>query len=293
MAIAIAAPSDALGQTPKSPAGDEAAVRKAGNDYKAALTKGDAKQIAEFWTADGTLTDASGKAVKAKDVIQPAGDAKKQTAPPAEESKSTIRFVTPEVAVEEGTVKPASSGAAAPVVSYSAMWVLQSGKWKIDSLREMRTAAGSAAAAAPANQLAELEIFNGQWSGEVNKLNLQISAKWNATKTFLRRDFTIASGGKTAFSGVQEIGWDPDARQIKSWMFYDDGSYGEGIWSLEGNAWMVLSWRELPDGTASTATQVYQFPDKNTLQWNIVHGAIDGHAAPETQVILKRTPAAK
>ena len=136
-------------------------------------------------------------------------------------------------------------------------------------------------------------MFLGQWSGEANKLKIDVSAKWNSTKTFLRRDFKISSAGKPVFNGTQEIGWDPATGHIRSWMFNDDGSYGDGLWSLEGTAWMVLSSRVLSDGQISKATHVYKFPDKNTMVWKSIRGSIDGQPADDFEIVLNRIPAAK
>ena len=194
-----------------------------------------------------------------------------------------IRFLTPDVAVEEGDCETASAAGAAGVKGhYSALWVHRSGRWKLDSLHESRLDASPGG-----GQLAELGIFVGQWSGEINKIKIDVSAKWNSTKTFLRREFKITSAGKPLFSGSQEIGWDPVTQHIRSWMFNDDGSYGDGIWSLEGAAWMVLNSRVMPDGQTSKATHIYTFPDKNTMIWKSIRGAVGDEPAEDFKVVLK------
>ena len=163
------------------------------------------------------------------------------------------------------------------------MWVKQNGHWKLDNLREMRTEAPAMAG----GQLSSLDVFTGEWSGEVNKMTVRVSAKWDATKKFLRRECSI-SGGKASLASTQEIGWDPMSQHIKAWKFNDDGSYGEGLMSLEGNAWMELSSRVFPDGKTSTATQIYKFPDKNTMVWKVIRGSVEGQPTEDLEVVLKR-----
>src|SRR5262249_42359175 len=158
----------------------------------------------------------------------------------------------------------------------------QENRWKLDSLHETRGQAQS-----PENPLASLGVFVGDWSGESDKATIRVTAKWDATKKFLHREITIKVG-KATLVGTQEIGWDPVTRRIKSWSFLDDGSYGDGIWSLEGNAWMVLSSRVLPDGKTATATHIYKFPDKNTLVWKSIHGSVDGQPSDDFEVKLRR-----
>ena len=72
-------------------------------------------------------------------------------------------------------------------------------------------------------------------------------------------------------------------------MFCDDGSLSEGLWSLEGNVWMVLSTRVLTDGRVSESTQIYKFPDKNTIVWKSIDGSIDGQPTDDFEVTLKRS----
>jgi hypothetical protein len=165
--------------------------------------------------------------------------------------------------------------------------VKDSGRWKLDSLHESQ----AAPATNHAEELASLDIFAGQWSGEAEKSAIRITAKWDANKKFLRRDLSITSG-KASLAGVQIIGWDPALQCIKSWTFLDDGSYSDGIWSREGNVWMVLTTRVLPDGTTSAATQVYKFPDKNTMVWKSIRGSVDGRATDDFEITLKRAAAA-
>jgi len=262
---------------------DEAAVRQAGKDYLAAVERGDAKPLADFWRPEGTYTDEFGHTNRVRDLLS--GESGGKIArPKTDVSNVKIRFLTPDVAVEEGDCEtPSTDGAATIKGRYSALWVRQSERWKLESLRDSRLQS-----VADSGQLAELDVFAGQWSGEVNKLKIEVSANWNAKKTFLRRDFKITSAGNEIFSGTQEIGWDPVSQHIRSWMFNDDGSYGDGFWSLEGNSWMVLTSRVLSDGQTSKATHIYKFSNKDTMIWKSIRGTVDGQPADDFEVVLNR-----
>jgi len=263
----------------------EAAIRQAGKDYLAALARGDAKALAELWTKAGTFTDETGRAVKVHDMI--ASGAFEKDARQVSVTDSTLRFVTDDVAIEEGDCETATGEG--PVKGhFEAIWVKDNGHWKLDSLHESR----AAPAANHTEELASLDVFAGQWSGEAEKSTIRITAKWDANKKFLRRELSISSG-KASLAGTQVVGWDPASQAIKSWTFLDDGSYSEGIWSREGNVWMVLSTRALPDGQTSSATQVYKFPDKNTMVWKSIRGSVDGQATDDFEVTLKRAAASK
>jgi hypothetical protein len=99
------------------------------------------------------------------------------------------------------------------------------------------------------------------------------------------------TAGKSSIVGTQQVGWDPLSQQIRSWMFSDDGSLSEGVWSREGYFWMVLASRVLPDGQISKSTQIYKFPEKNTLVWKSVACSIDGESTDDFEIALKRTAA--
>jgi hypothetical protein len=99
----------------------------------------------------------------------------------------------------------------------------------------------------------------------------------------------LITSGKSSIIGTQQIGWDPLAQQIRSWMFSDDGSFSEGLWSREGYLWIVLASKVLPEGQVSQATQVYKFPDKNTIVWKSIRCSIDGQPTDDFEVVLKRS----
>jgi uncharacterized protein (TIGR02246 family) len=279
----------ALAQTAGGGAADEAAVRQAGKDYLEARQRGDIKALADFWTADGTITDAAGKTNKIRESLAGGTGDNSADAPPApiKVSNVAVRFVTPDVAVEDGECETATAGSSPTKDRYSAIWVRQNGHWKLNELHEL-----GAAPPPVLKPLGSLDIFAGQWSGEINKSTVRVSAKWDTTKKFMRRDFSIESGN-AALTGTQEIGWDAETNHIKSWSFFDDGSHGEALWSLEGNVWMAASTRVLPDGRMSTSTQVFKFPDKNTMIWKTIRATVDGEPADDFEVVLKRSPAIK
>ena len=46
-------------------------------------------------------------------------------------------------------------------------------------------------------------------------------------------------GGRPAMTGSQRIGWDPLAKKIHSWVFDSEGGLAEGVWTRDGNRWIV------------------------------------------------------
>ena len=268
-----------------SRAGDEAGVRQAGQDYLAAVQRSDAKAMADFWTAEGSYTAANGKTTKVHDLLSKPSTANRTVRLPANLTHVSVRFIADDVALEDADCELAAANGAPPVNGhYSALWVRRDGHWKLDSLKESRAESPTSGA----DELASLAVLAGEWTGQLNDATIHISAKWDATKKFLRRDFSAASI-TPSIAGTQEIGWDPIAGRVKSWMFLDDGSFGEGLWSLQGTVWMEVSSRVLPDGRIIKAVQVYKFSDKNTLNWKLIRGSVDGQPAKTMEVTFKRS----
>jgi uncharacterized protein (TIGR02246 family) len=290
-------------QQPATRAADEAEVRKAGQDYLAAMERGDGKAIAEFWTSEGTYTDEHGQTSKARELIQKSFVGDKLARPQMKVSANTVRFIADGVALEEGvceTTPPSkTSGASVAAASeaplcgrFTALWVKQNGKWKLESLRESRDESIAAPPSKTSDSLSSLEPLVGQWSGSSGKLSMQMSARWNSTKTFLHREVSVSSDGKPVLSGTQEIGRDPLTDAIKSWVFNSDGSHGEGVWSLEGNSWMVLAAGVSPNGQECSSRQTFKFLDKDTLVWKMKDASLSGQPLPNLEFTLKRKAAA-
>jgi hypothetical protein len=120
---------------------------------------------------------------------------------------------------------------------------------------------------------------------------MQMTARWNSTKTFLHRDMSISADGKPVLSGTQEIGRDPLTDAIKSWAFNSDGSHNEGVWNLEGNSWMVLTAGVSPEGQEFSNRQTFKFLDKDTLVWKMKDANLAGQSFPNLEFTLKRKAA--
>jgi hypothetical protein len=87
------------------------------------------------------------------------------------------------------------------------------------------------------------------------------------------------------FEGTQIIGWDPRAKQIRSWTFNSDGSFGEGLWSRNQDEWLVRTSQTLPDGRAATATQVIQRLDNDAVTVQTIGKEVDGVLEPASDPV--------
>src|SRR6476620_2661385 len=97
-----------VGQQPGNQAADEAAIRKAAASYAEAFNKHDAKAVAEHWEPEAVYTNRNtGEEVVGRTAIseQFAALFKAQENLKVEVTVTSVQFVSPNVAIEQGTAK--------------------------------------------------------------------------------------------------------------------------------------------------------------------------------------------
>jgi uncharacterized protein (TIGR02246 family) len=266
---------------------DKAAIRKNAQAFVEAFHQGDAKAVAAFWAPDGEYTGLMGRQVKGREAIE------KEFAALFAENKGlkvridskSLRFVTPDVAIEEGTtaVFPAE-GAPPSRAHYNIVHVKKDGQWMLGSVRET--------AFTPPNNyenLRGLEWAIGDWEGEgEHGVTEQLSFSWTDTQNFILATFSTKNKDMSLGSATVWIGWDPTEKRIRSWMFDEAGGFGEGSWTQDGKKWVVKSASVLQDGKKMSATHVLT-SDADTLTLQSKDRTIDGNSMPDTpEVKLKR-----
>ena len=211
VATVIMAP--AAQAAPESRAADEAAIRAATKAYVEALDKGDAARLAALWTPDGDIVDASGQTLLGREAValdQPATPPEPAARPEFRIGETRLRFLTPDVALEDGTVEVVPPAGQPLTGRFSATWVRHEGSWKLGALREARGEEPTAAAA-----LSELEWMVGDWvvvddhSTADKQPATEVSARWNDSKTYLIRELRIPVEGAAPLTITQRIGWYP------------------------------------------------------------------------------------
>ena len=267
---------------------DEQSLRTTAAAYRAALAKGNRKELSDFWTADGDYLDDQGASHPATALVAAAEQAASQEPQPeAKVTASRIRFVAPDVAIEDGTSETASpDGNPTSRVSghYHATWVRQEGRWRLANLCERPDSP-------PADtDLSQLQWMIGTWTAEQDGVNLEIRAQWNATGTFLLRDMKAIRDGTVVLRGSQRFGWDPAAKKIKSWSFDSDGGFGEALWTKDGSDWLGQATGTLADGRSTSATTILAYDGKDSFTRKTVASRIQGASGPDQVVRFTRQP---
>jgi uncharacterized protein (TIGR02246 family) len=270
---------------------DEKAISAVGESFRRAYNAGDAKAVASLYTDDAELIEENGERFQGRKTIQDVYSSlfQERKGNSIEIAVDSIRFLGPDVGKEEGRtrVKTAVTTEPSSVRRYTVIYVKQGGKWLYSSAREELDPG-----LAHSERLKELEWLVGDWIDESSESVVHATCRWSADKNFLLRDFTIHADGKSVMTVTQRIGWDPLSKQIKSWVFDSEGGYGDGLWTRNGEQWMIKSSGVLPDGRIATATNILTRVGPNSARWASTERTVGGYHAPDRfeNMMVRRPP---
>jgi uncharacterized protein (TIGR02246 family) len=264
------------------------AIHKNAEAFVAAFNKGDAGALAGFWIETGDYMDQEGRHLKGRKAIEDA-----MRAFFAENKGVTMRidnritrFVTPELAIEDGTTDVIPADGGVPHRSrYTIVHVKQSGTWRMASVREAPFVPPT-----HSDRLRELEWLIGAWADEEDKGEVAHAVfSWTKNGNFILSSMGASIKGAPIGEVTQMIGWDPAVKQIRSWTFESSGGFGEGTWARDGDRWVIKTSSTLRDGKRVLATNVVTRLGANTLNWQSVNRTVDGKALPDTKAVrMKR-----
>lgn len=266
------------------PSGEEKAIRGTIDSYVDAYNQGDAKRVAAHWSETAEWISPSGQRFQGRAAIE-----KEMAAMFAANkgvkiavSDTKVRLITPDVAMEEGTVTVTREGAAPDGSTYIAIHAKKSGKWQLDSVRET---ALPTASAEDGDGLDQLEWLVGDWVDSAEDSTLETSVAWTKNGAFLTSSFRVVTSDEDDLEGTQVIGWDPVARTVRSWMFDSDGGFGHGTWRKQENRWIVNFTQTLPDCRQAVSTNIYTLGDENSYTWESTGRSVDGESLPNIEPV--------
>jgi uncharacterized protein (TIGR02246 family) len=236
-----------------------AEIRDMLRSYLRAFNRHDATALAAHWSTAGTSIDLdTGHVTSGRDAVRQVFAALFDQDGHAviDIDVDSIRPIRDDVAVVDG-VTQMSFGAGAPAASrFSAVVVREDGVWRMESLRE----AAHAAAAVESRPLDDLAWLLGTWEDVGEGVTAGTNCFWSAGRGFLVRTHAVVGDdasehppmeGDRRIPGLlppgdprgrelsEIIGWDPDSRTIRSWLFTSDGRFAEATWSRDGRDWHV------------------------------------------------------
>jgi hypothetical protein len=192
-----------------------------------------------------------------------------------------VRSLGDGIAMVDGTSITVTPGSDPSASTYSAVFKRVDGKWLLDSVHESPLPTPES----PREALEPVAWLVGRWRDQGDGASVNTDARWSRGESFIVRTYSAEREDGPAFEGTQIIGWDPRAKQIRSWTFNSDGSFGEGLWSRNQEEWLVRTSQTLPDGRAATATQVIQRIDDDTATVQTIGKEIEGVLEPASEPV--------
>jgi uncharacterized protein (TIGR02246 family) len=238
-----------------------------------AVSTGDAKALAEFWTPSGEYSREEltirGRANIEKAYAAMFKDKKKARSLVVEDD--TVRFLSDDAAIHEGTflnkqTNPAEQGRS----QFSALYLRVKGQWQLGLLRETPTESSAR----------DLGWLVGTWGCKTEGGNVRLVFTWAEGKAFLRGRATVKAGDHTT-TGYQIIGRDPANGGLRSWTFEEDGGTSEGLWERTEKGWTAKVSGYNSDGEKVTATTTMTPRDADTFTWHSTHRTVNGEKAPD------------
>lgn len=283
--LALALSCAATGPLVADQAADEAAIRQAAASYVAAFNKNDAAALAEHWSPDAvylnrsTGEEAVGRAAIAEQFV---ALFKERPGLKVEVKVTSVQFVSPNVAIEQGTATLIAPKTEPEEIDYSAVDVKRDGKWLLDRVTDK----AKESSVSHYERLKVLEWMVGHWTDNSENAEVEVDCNWTKNQNFLTRSFKISIKDQVDFAGMQIIGWDPAAKTIRSWTFDSNGTFAEATWEQRGGRWFIRNRGVLPDGQPAAMINVMKQVDENSFTWQTIERTAGGELLPNLAEIL-------
>lgn len=267
-----------------APGKDEIAIRKRIDSYVVAYNRGDAKAVADHWREDAVYVDPiDRKTIKGRAAIEAMFKEKFSGERGAHlvVNVDSIRLVSPDVAVEEGSAIVKGPDGPSQETGYTAIHIRQKDQWYLDSVRETDMPQSGSSY----ERLASLDWLIGSWIDQDDEVTVVSRYEWTAGRHFISQTFHVAAGNRIELQGTQIIGWDPVRKRIRSWVFDSDGGYSEGTWKANGDRWIINQSGYLADGRQSSATNVINKLDDDSFTWKSTGRSVAGSLLPNVDEV--------
>jgi uncharacterized protein (TIGR02246 family) len=279
----VACCQDATSENRDSTAIIEAAIQS----YVDAFNARDVDALVAHWSPEGVyISKTSGDQVIGREALAQeftamfAGDG----VPKIEVTTDSIRFISPNVALERGTATVTYAEDDVAKSTYSVVYVKRDGQWLIDRVTDDETAEHDS----NYDKLKGLEWLIGEWIDNEDGFTIEISARWTKNQNYISRTYTVTRDGEADSSGLQVIGWDPRQEQIRSWLFDSSGTFVGGTWTESDGRWVVASVATLADGASGSFTSIFRPLDDGTYGWQKTNRIVDGQLLPNLDETIVR-----
>ena len=247
--------------------------------YEAAYAKGDVKALADFFAEDAEFTTEDGRTFSGRAAIEESIRAafKENKGAKLAVNVESVRVLAPEVVLEKGSTAVTTKTGETSGALYTAIHVKKDGKWRISQLVETPLPAVT-----PHDRLSELAWLIGDWEEADKTTGLSVRSQyvWARGGSFITRNITVKRDGSTILEGWQIIGWDPVEERIRSWTFDGEGGFAGGLWTREGDRWLLRESGVTPEGRRTSADNTIAKLGDDRFTWESNNRTLDGEPQP-------------
>jgi uncharacterized protein (TIGR02246 family) len=289
--VFLAASAGAAAQQTRNepaPSADEEQIRKGVVAFVEQYNTHKADAVAALFAPDARMTFRDGTEVNGRDEIKQSFEDAFKSSPMGAISVvvDSIRFLTPDVAVEEGFTSLFPDGETLTSRGrYTVVHLKKNGRWLMQSARVEEEETVSAY-----GQLQPLEWLIGEWIDEGRDETVEAKFYWDENKSFLLQEFQVIREGSVVLKGSQRIGWDPQAKQVRSWIFDSAGGFGEAIWTPVEDKWVCKAKGVSADGTSASATRTLTRAAQDRVIWSSTDRLAGDEQLPDLAVTMVRKP---
>lgn len=257
-----------------------------------AYNKADPESLAKLFLPEGEIVLADGGIVEGRDEIRDfykeifAGEDK----PKAALEAGSVRFVTPGIAIEDGTLHVTKPSGEVTSHFYTAVQVKQeNGDWLTASIRDEIEDHAPASA-----KMIALSWLIGDWLIELDGSRTFLSFTWCDDGPYIEGKGLTEKAGEASTSTTYRIGWNSHRKNFVSWAFDALGGYNKSEWTAVDDGWLLRTTGITADGEINESSQRLD-PDEShqSFTWSRRDQTIDDEPQPDRSVhVVKRPPAA-
>ncbi|WP_437185765.1 nuclear transport factor 2 family protein [Planctomicrobium sp. SH668] len=268
-------------------------AREIGQQFLKAFNAHDAEALGQLWKEDGTYSSPSlpNGELSGKKAITEAYRKLFET-----NSNATISARDQVAAAPQpnqlllgGVLEIVHTNGLRTASRFSAEIDRVDGTWLIARVLEVEIPATNP----PAAYLQQLQWFIGNWEQQGDGYSIKTRVRSTPTGNFILRNYQRTVGDQVVSTGAQTIGWDAEQGCFRSWMFEDDGAFGEGVWKQDGEkSWSIQFAIKYPDGSRGSLTQKITIESNDLIHMQNVGVEVAGESRPNSPIVsLKRTAA--
>jgi len=264
-------------------------LKTAASRYVKAFNEKDAAAVAALFAENGEILLQENLKIAGHDAIEQHynrvfdGDPESKVALEA----TSVRFVTPKLVVEEGSVHYITGGDEVSTHLYMVILALQDdGKWLIVQSRNREVTDKVAY-----DKLSDIEGLIGDWVASIgDNGKFTMDFRWDPSGAWMIGRGRYASPDIEPVTMTIRIGWNPAVDKIVSWTFDSEGGFSKAIWTESGDKWMMKALGVNGGGESTSSTQTIEVVDTEAVLWSFTSRVIGNDLESDRAIKLVKTP---